>query len=400
MSTEYCRLCKSTELKTVIDLGYHPLADTFLVQTDLLEPEARYPLRLSLCSTCSALQSEYVVSAKERYQKHDYSYDSSNSPIAVNHFRELSHKIQQVVPLVAGDLVVDIGSNVGTFLQNMKDAGMQTIGIEPSSLGHIGNERGIETIVSFFNPPSANEVLKRYGKAKAIVLTNVFNHLEDVDGFFDTVETLLATDGSLFIEVPYVPELIERTAFDTIYLEHISYFAVTPFSAYIKKRGWYLFHLETNSYMGGSILVGLGRDPSRENTSLIAEYLQREFDLGIGSHKTYQAFMDRTKKLKSALNFTLATLKKEGKRVAGLGAATKGNTLLNYCGIDADTLDYVLESSPFKIGKYTPGSHIPIIDEKDLDPQVSHLLILPWNIGEYLKKKLGHLPVEFIIPHV
>ncbi len=400
MNIDHCHLCDSKDLNTVIDLGYHPLADTFLTQTDLSEPETRYPLRVALCDGCGALQSEYVVSAADRYQKHAYSYDSSNSPVAVRHFEELAVKMREIASLSSGDIAVDIGSNVGTLLQNLKEVDIRTVGIEPSALGKIGNERGIETIVDFFGKDAVDEILKRHGEAKTVVMTNVFNHIEDVNGFFDALDSLLRKDGTLFIEVPYVPELVEKTAFDTIYLEHVSYFAVTPFLAYAKKRGWFFYHLETNAYMGGSILVALGRDPSRENVPLVEEYLKKEQDLGLRSLETYEAFMERTRNLKSELNATLSSLKKDGKRVAGLGAATKGNTLLNYCGIDADTLECVLESSPFKIGKYTPGSHIPILDEREMDPGISHLLILPWNLGDYLKEKLGHLPVEFIIPHV
>lgn len=400
MTTDACRLCRSTALRTVIDLGYHPLADTFLNADALARVERRYPLRVALCGSCAALQSEFVVSAEERYQETEYSYDSSNSPVAVAHFKELADAMKEIAPLAPGDLAVDVGSNVGTLLGHLAEAGAMVVGVEPSSLAAVANERGIETIPDFFGSEAVRTIVGKHGRAKALSATNVFNHIEDVDGFFDSAEALLAEDGVIFLEVPYVPTLLEKTAFDTIYLEHVSYFSVTPFAAYAAARGWFPYHLSTSDYMGGSILAAFGRDPERQDTATLDAYRAREADIGIADPRTYEAFMARTRALKDDLRFTLASLKKDGKRIAGLGAATKGNTLLNYCGIDADTLECVLESSPYKIGKYLPGSHIPIRDEKDLDPGITHLLILPWNIGAYLKQKLGHLPVEFIVPHV
>lgn len=400
MPTKTCRLCDSASLSTVIDLGFHPLADTFLPATALEEPETRYPLRVLQCERCGYLGSDYVVSPEKRYQEHEYTYDSSNSPVATGHFSELAGKIQAQAPLVPGDLAVDIGSNVGTLLGYLKEAGMKVAGIEPSNLASVANERGIETLIAFFDEKSADQLLAKHGAAKAISLTNVFNHIERISAFFSAAERLLDPAGALFIEVPYVPALLEKTAFDTIYLEHVTYFSLSAFYPFLKERGWHVYGLETNEYMGGSILVTLGRDAKREDTATVQAYLAAEKEAGIQDPATYAAFMVRVRSLKTNLLSQLIGLKREGRRIAGLGAATKGNTLLNYCGITSDLVECVLESSPYKIGKYTPGSHLPIRDEKDLDQSISHLLILPWNIGAYLKQKLGHLPVEFIIPQV
>jgi hypothetical protein len=210
---------------------------------------------------------------------------------------------------------------------------------------------------------------------------------------------LLADDGIIAIEVPYLVTLIEKTAFDTIYLEHVSYFSLEPHLSVFENYGLYPYALETNEYMGGSILVILGKDKAKMDAGAIREFLEKEKACGTRDPKTYASFMARIRQLKHELILQIAQLKQEGKKIAGIGAATKGNTLLNYCALDTDSIEYILETSPLKIGKYTPGSHLPIIAESDIGSDISHVLILPWNIGEHLKSKLSHLNVEFIIPH-
>lgn len=400
MITTSCRLCASNDLARVVDLGQHPLADTFLPPEALSEPEIRYPLRILLCNTCGYAMSEYVVPPEERYQKTEYSYDSSNSPVAEKHFAELAQKIAAHVDVSTPVMAVDAGSNVGTLLGYLKDKGLEVTGVEPAAnIAALAEERGIPTIGRFFDDEAVERIKRKGVPVKVVSATNVFNHLEDVHGALSRMDALLASDGVIALEVPYLLTLLERTAFDTVYLEHVSYFSLAPHLPVFKKYGFYPYRVELNDYMGGSILVILGRDGSKQAPESEA-LLAREANEGARDPAAYAAFMERVRTLKYNLLTELIALKRQGKRIAGLGAATKGNTLLNYCGITNDLLECVLDTSPLKIGKYMPGSRLSIRAEASLDSSITHLLILPWNIGAYLKQKLSHLPVEFIVPRI
>jgi hypothetical protein len=212
--------------------------------------------------------------------------------------------------------------------------------------------------------------------------------------------SILQDDGTIMVEVPYVVDLIEKTAFDTIYLEHVSYFAVKPHYHYFRRKGLYISSIERTEYMGGSIRIYLTKSQQGEAGDLIASYIQKEEELGVYDLRTYNSFSEKAKMFKQNLCNLLYAAKARGNTIIGIGAATKGNTLLNYCKIDNTLLDYIAESSPFKIGKYTPGSRIEIVHEKDIGKEVQYVLILPWNIGEFLKSKFSYLQAEFIIPHM
>ena len=402
MIIKICRLCKSNDLTTVIDLGHHPLADTFLTKLQLDGKESFYPLRVAQCKNCGYLTSEYVVSAEERYQGNEYSYDSSNSPVARQHFLELADQVVSVVGLRSDDLAVDIGGNVGTLLKFLKDkSGCRIINVEPSkNIARIAAHYNTPTLNDFFNQNIVNQILKHNKKAKVIILTNVFNHLDNVDAFVENSSKLLEENGFIIIEVPYVIDLIEKTAFDTIYLEHVSYFSLKPHYKYFSKRGFYITFIEKNEYMGGSIRLYLSKNKTAEDIDLINAYCNQEEEAGVYRLQTYENFMSRVKKFKYNLCKKLYEIKEKEYKIIGIGAAAKGNTLLNYCKIDNSLLEFIAETSPLKIGKHTPGMHIKIIDEKDIGQDITHALILPWNISKFLKSKLSHLNVEFITPHM
>jgi len=242
---------------------------------------------------------------------------------------------------------------------------------------------------------SANEVLK-LGRPRVITATNVLNHSEDVAGFFDVVEYLIDPNGFVVFETPYLLEMIKQTAFDTIYLEHINYFSVTPLSHFLAARGFGIRKIEVSDYMCGTIRLYV--KPNEVHAADVVQYMELESQYGLFSKRVYDAFMGRVKNLKFNLNKQLYEIKSSGGKVMGIGAATKGNTLLNYCKIDGDLLDYISDSSNLKIGKLTPGSHIRIISDESIDTNITHGLILPWNIAEHLKKKLKHLNLKFITP--
>lgn len=398
MITRKCQLCGSKNLKLIIDLGYHPLADTFL--KNLNEEEVFYPLRVLLCQNCGYATLQYIVPASTRYQKTDYSYTSSNSPVAVAHFGEMARQVIKRIKITEKDLVVDIGSNVGTLLKKFyQQINCKIIGVEPASnIAKLAKKDNVPTIHDFFSKTAARKILKKHGRAKTITCTNTFNHISDLNEFMKNIDRLLVKEGFFVFETPYLLDLVNNLSFDTIYLEHISYFSVRPFQKFFKKFGFFIWHLERNDYMGGSIRVYLGR--KKTNQQLVKKYLKAEETAKIFEPKTYELLMAKVRDFKFRLCRQVYEAKAKGGKIIGIGAATKGNTLLNYCKIDNTLIDFITDASPLKIGKFTPGSHILIKSDQDITPGIKFALILPWNISQFLKKKLKHLNLRFIIPQM
>lgn len=273
------------------------------------------------------------------------------------------------------------------------------MGVEPAlNIAKFAEKDNVPTIQDFFSKETVQKILKKYGKAKAITCNNTFNHINDLNEFMKNIDRLLAKDGCFIFETPYLLGLVENSSFDTIYLEHVSYFAVKPFQKFFKKFGFYIQYLERNDYMSWSIRVYLGR--KKADDSLIKEYIKAEESAKLFGPKTYEILMAKVRALKSKLCRQIYRVKAKGGKIIGIGAATKGNTLLNYCKIDNTLIDFITDSSPLKIGKFTPGSHIPIKSDKDITPDIKFALILPWNIAKFLKKKLKHLNLQFIIPQM
>jgi SAM-dependent methyltransferase len=400
MLTTSCFLCGSKNLYLAIDLGFHPLADTFLKKEQLSKPETRYPLNVVACKSCGHLMNGYIVPAEARYQENEYSYDSSNSAVAISHFDEFAGEAIKIAGITKKDLVVDVGSNVGTFLEKFHDrSGCKVLGIEPSkNIALLAEKNGVKTIQDFFNANTVKKT-KKISKAKLVTGTNVYNHIENQKEFAKNIKDILTPDGMVAIEAPYAGTLVDETSFDTIYLEHASYFFVAPLKKFWAKHGFKINHIALNNYMGGSMRFYLSRH--LPESPEVAKMIKQENQKGYFKPKTYEAFMRRTVDFKTNLMKQLYQIKSKGGVIIGIGAATKGNTLLNYCGIDTTLLEYVTDASPLKVGKYTPGSHILIKHDKDIDKNViTHGLILPWNIGKFLSKKLGHLGLKFLVPHL
>ncbi len=400
MITKKCFLCQSTKLYQAIDLGYHPLADTFLKADQLNEPETHYHLNVVACSSCGHLMNGYIVPATARYQENEYSYDSSNSKVSIEHFSDFAKEAIELAELTKNDLVVDMGSNVGTFLSKFKEhTGCKVYGVEPSkNIAQLARKNGVRTINDFFNKDAVNKI-KESQKAKLITGTNVYNHIEDQNTLAKNIDRLLTKDGVVVFEAPYAGTLVDQTSFDTIYLEHASYFYIAPLKKFWSRYGFRINKVILNDYMGGSVRIYISRHLPEGKE--VGQIIKQEKQKGYFKRQTYIDFMKRTEQFKMDLMKNLYQIKSRGGTIIGIGAATKGNTLLNYCGIDNTLLDYVTDASPLKIGKFTPGSHIPIKDDKDIDNRVvTHGLILPWNIGKFLSKKLSPLGIKFLVPQL
>lgn len=399
MEITNCRLCNSVRISKVIDLGFHPLADTFLPEILLHEAEAWYPLQLGLCQSCGHVFTLFSVSAEDRYQKNEYSYDSSNSRVSIEHFKEFAEAVIKEVKLPNDSLIVDIGSNVGTLLSHFKNFGYQNVlGVEPSkNISKIAIESGIPTVVDFWCQKAAIEI-KGVGPVDVLLSSNVVNHADDLVGLLATARNVLRASGIFVFEVPYLLDLVKGTAFDTIYHEHVHYYGLKPLAECLHRQGFSIYKVERLSYMCGSIRVftrlGGNTDAS------VSELIREEDEFGLYEKATFELFMERVRKVKFTVNAHLSNIRLEGGKVIGIGAATKGNTFLNYCRLDSDVISYITDASPLKIGKLTPGSHIPIISDNDIDPAATHALILPWNIAPFLQEKLAHLGLKFYVPQV
>lgn len=399
MKITQCRLCDGPQLDLVVDLGYHPLADTFLPPALQFGPEVSYPLQLGSCRSCGHVSTLFSISAVERYQKQEYSYDSSNSRISIQHFKEFAHTVLGVHQPSKNALIVDIGSNVGTLLSHFKDAGYaNVIGVEPASnIAKLAVASGIPTLNTFFDA-SIVDPLREAGGVEILLSSNVVNHADDLRGLLRTARGVMKPGGVFVFEVPYLLDLVRGTAFDTIYHEHVHYYGVKPLAQCLAQSGFSIFGIDFIDYMCGSIRVYTRMGGS--HSPLVAETVAREESFGLYAAETWQRFMSRVRRVKFTANLHLAEIRDAGGKIIGIGAATKGNTFLNYCRLDSDTVAYIADASPLKVGKLTPGSHIPIVSDGDIDKTATHALILPWNIAPMLQTKLAHLGLKFYVPQV
>lgn len=397
-----CIICQNKKLQRVIKLGYHPIADTFLKKDLINRPQKIYPLNCLLCGKCGHLQNEYIVPPQERYIENEYSYTASNSKISREHWQEYCDTVSAYIDLKPQDHVIEFGSNDGLLLKNFKEKSAKTIGIDPSpNMAKLAKKRGIYTVSSFLGKESLDTALKRHGKAKLICGNNVFNHIANLNEVMPAVQKSLRKDGYFVFESPYHKDTIEKYLFDMIYHEHISYFSVRSTDFLFKKHKLYITSIEQNDYHGGCIRVYASPDVSKYNKKLVEDYIKKEHENRLFSLSTYKRFMKKIEKDKfDTLNIIYA-LKKRGKRIAAIGAATKGNTLLNYYKLDNNAIEFVTDASPHKIGKYTPGSLIPIVhDNKLASGKVDVGLIVSWNIGKYLAEKIKKLNknIRLIVP--
>jgi len=399
MNVTKCHLCKSDNLVKILDLGFHPLADFFPKKAQISQMERRYPLSVLLCRECGHAMNSYVVSGEERYQENDYSFNSNHSKISIEHFANFASDVAKVTNMKKGDLVVDIGSNVGTLLSSFKDLGAEVLGVDPASnIAAIAEENGIPTINDFFNANVSSQILRK-GKAKIVTSVNCFNHVENPDDFMRNVVSILSQDSVFVIESPHFLQILKRKQFDTVYHEHISYFSVKSLTAYVKDFGLTILHAEENDYIGGVIRIFIGY--GKEDGS-VQQIIAKEEQAELFEEKTWKTYARAILECKLNLLKEVVDARSRGGKIVVIGAAAKGNTLLNYCGIDNSLIDFATDASDLKIGKYLPGSHIPIKSDDDIGSDITHAIILAWNLSDFLKEKISskHQGIMYITPHV
>ncbi len=383
---EICRACDSSNLLLFLQLGPTPVPNGFLKSHNRDKAERFYPLDVCFCQDCGLVQLAHVVSPKVMFK--NYVYIPSTSETMRVHFGSLAKRAINVTDAKQGDLSVDIGSNDGTLLKSFKSLGMKVLGVDPAeNLVKKANKEGVKTICALFTKDLAGKIKKEYGSAKTITATNVVAHVHDLHDFFEGIKTLLSDKGLLIAEFPYLIDLIEKVEFDTIYQEHLSYFSITPFEKLLKKHGLYLIDVQKLPVHGGSVRVLVSKEP-KNSTGRVKKFLTLEMKKGILNVQTYLKFRRKVDKVRHELVQLLWKLRLDGKKIIGYGASAKGNIILNYCRIGPETLDYIVDSIPYKQGKYTPGMHIPIYPEsKQLEDQPDYTLLLAWNFADEIIKK-------------
>jgi novobiocin biosynthesis protein NovU/D-mycarose 3-C-methyltransferase len=383
-----CRVCGSTELTRYLDMGATPLANSYLTDQQLATPEPVAELALQICVGCGLSQLTRVVDRDLMFR--NYLYVSSTTQTLRDHCSELAETAMRVAGASAGDWALDIASNDGLLLSCFRSLGMRVVGVDPArNLAAEATARGIPTIAEYWNPARAGEVVERYGRPMTITAQNVLGHVDDVHEFVQAVEIALAPQGIVIVEVPYVVDFIERNEFDTAYHEHLSYFGVGPMRELLRGHDLDVFDVDHfPDIHGGTIRVFACHQGARQPDDRVAATLERERAFGIRDSAVYLAFGRRVRQNMDELARLLKTLRSQGKRIWAYGASAKGNTLMNFSGMKAETVPTVVDDNPKKWGLYTPGARMRIVGPSELaTAEIDHLLLLAWNFESEIVKR-------------
>ncbi len=397
-----CRLCKGEDLFQFLDLGFMPPADEFLRKEQLAYPRNYYPLELYLCRSCGQCQLGYVVSPEILY-RHDYPYEASTTQTGREHFARFAAEVTRRFGLGEKSLVLDIGSNVGVLLANFKAQGTRILGVDPAAnIVRIAEKNGIPTLNEFFSADLAREIKASHGKVSVATASNCFAHIDDLDDLMKGLDGLLADDGVFILESPHFLDLVKNLEYDTIYHEHLSYLSLKPLVSFFRRFGMEVFDVHKQTIHGGSFRVFVGRPGRHKLTPEVARCLKAEKDFGLHTEKVLRRFAGAVRKNREDLQGLLFKLKQQGKSIVAVSAPAKGMTLLNYCKITRDVLDFVTEKAALKIGRFTPGEHIPVLPDSELLRQKpDYALLLAWNFaGEIIAnlKDYRRAGGRFIIP--
>jgi SAM-dependent methyltransferase len=398
-----CRFCSAPLKHTFVDLGMSPLCETFITQEQLNSMEPFYPLHTWVCEKCFLVQLEEYVSPEEIFD--DYAYFSSYSDSWVRHAEKYCEMAISRFGLDEHSSVMEIASNDGYLLQHFVKREIPCLGIEPAAnVAQAAIDKGIPTTVEFFGEATATKIAKERGKADLLLGNNVLAHVPNLNDFVAGLKRLLAPEGVITMEFPHLQRLIEENQFDTIYHEHFSYLSIVAVTQVFRKHGLTLFDVEELRSHGGSLRIFAQHteNESRAIEPSVEELHAREVRLGFTDLRTYDTFAEQVRETKRKLLEFLIEAKRAGKSVVAYGAPGKGNTLLNYCAIRTDFLDYAVDRNPYKHGRYTPGTHIPIFPpDKIRETKPDYVLILPWNLKDEITAQMEFVHEwggRFVVP--
>lgn len=398
-----CLFCGKPLERTFVDLGMSPLCESYVSSEQLNHMEPFYPLHAYVCGNCFLVQLEEYVSPKHIFS--EYAYFSSYSDSWVQHARNYTEMIATRLGLDRRSRIVELASNDGYLLQHFVQRGFCCLGIEPAAnVAKVAETKGIPTLVKFFGRQTARELAQEDKQADLIIGNNVLAQVPDINDFLGGVKILLKPQGVVTMEFPHLMRLIERNQFDTIYHEHFSYFSFISVEKIFASHGIVLFDIEEIPTHGGSLRI-YGRhseDASKPVSAAVADLRRREETEGFTQPEFYASFTEKVKETKRKLLEFLINTKRQGKTIVGYGAPGKGNTLLNYCGIRTDFLDYTVDRNSYKQGKFLPGTHIPIYHpDRIQQTKPDFILILPWNVKDEIMKQLAYVRDwggRFVVP--
>ncbi len=399
-----CRFCKTLLKHIFIDLNNAPASNSFLTKEELNEPEIFYPLKVYTCTNCFLVQIDEYKKSDAIFNK-DYVYFSSYSKDWLKHCREYVDKMIERFGFDSKSSVMEIASNDGYLLQYFKEKNIPILGIEPTAnTAEVAINKDIETIVDFFGVRLAKELSSKNKKADLLLGNNVLAHVPDIVDFVGGMKIILKDEGIITMEFPHLLQLINNNQFDTIYHEHFSYLSFYTVKKIFESAGLKLFDVEELSTHGGSLRIYATHTQNELQNILptVQMLLNKEMQAGIDTIKYYSGFTQKAFNAKVQLLDFLIAQKKQNKKVAAYGAAAKGNTLLNYCGIKNDLINFVVDANPNKQNKYLPASHIPVVDESEIKKmKPDYILILPWNLKSEITTQLNYIKEwggRFVIP--
>lgn len=398
-----CRFCGAALSTTFVDLGNSPLCESFLTASQLNAMEPFYPLHVQVCDECFLVQLQEYVSPEEIFT--DYAYFSSYSTSWLEHAERYTEMAIERFGLGPESLAVELASNDGYLLQYFVKCGVPVLGIEPAkNVAEAAEEKGVRTLTEFFGVDCARKLAGAGTRPDLVVGNNVLAQVPDINDFVEGIRILLGPAGVVTMEFPHLVRLVEGNQFDTIYHEHFSYFSLVTTERIFAAHGLTIFDVDEIPTHGGSLRIYARHadDVARPVTDRVRALAALELELGLEGPEYYAAFSEQVKETKRGLLSFLIEARRSGKSVAGYGAPGKGNTLLNYCGIRTDLLDYTVDRNPHKHGKFLPGTHIPIYDPSRIDEtQPDYILILPWNLKDEIIGQLAPARswgARFVVP--
>lgn len=391
MDYKVCRFCGTKLQDTFVDLGMSPLSNSYIKPENLQRKESFYPLHAYVCRECFLVQLEEFESPESIFS--DYAYFSSYSDTWLKHAFEYANMMIHRFHLNSYSKVIEIASNDGYLLQYFKEKNIPVLGIEPAkNVAVEAEKKGIQTIKEFFSVKLSRELKANKIEADLIIANNVLAHVPNINDFVSGMKDVLKPNGIITVEFPHLLRLISENQFDTIYHEHFSYLSLISVTRIFQKHGLSIFDVEELSTHGGSLRVYVKHfeNTAIETTTNVARIVEAELKSGFEDLDTYKIFSKNVKILKRNILSTLIKYKNDGKQIVGYGAPAKGNTLLNYCGIRTDFLDYTVDKNPYKQGLFLPGTHIPIYHpDKIIETKPDYVVILPWNIKQEVIEQMN-----------